>query len=86
LVLAEQLDWDCALVLVDDPFDDDEVRMIAPAPNTGTLYYVAFVDRAEVDALNWKTLNSWYRCVIAQRYWVFLDQPVTAGKRAWMAC
>lgn len=47
LAFAEQLDWDCALVWVDDRFDYDEVRMIALAPNTATLYYVAFVDRAE---------------------------------------
>jgi uncharacterized protein len=47
LSFAEQLDWDCALVWVDDRFDYDEMRMIALAPDTATLYYVAFVDRAE---------------------------------------
>jgi uncharacterized DUF497 family protein len=45
LALARQLDWDAALVWVDDRFQYDEVRMIALAPKTNTLYYVAFVDR-----------------------------------------
>ncbi|MBW8877031.1 MAG: BrnT family toxin [Acidobacteria bacterium] len=48
LVLAGQLDWDAALVWVDDRFAYDEVRMIALAPAADTLYYVAFVDRGEV--------------------------------------
>jgi uncharacterized DUF497 family protein len=48
LALANQLDWDAALVWVDDRFEYDEFRMIALAPETNTLYYVAFVDRGEV--------------------------------------
>lgn len=48
LALADQLDWDAALVWVDDRFEYQEWRMIALAPQTGTLYYVAFVDRGEV--------------------------------------
>lgn len=44
LTLAAQLDWDAALVWVDDRFEYDELRMIALAPETNTLYYVAFVD------------------------------------------
>lgn len=48
LSLAEELDWDAALVWIDDRFDNDEWRMIAFAPKTGILYYVAFVDRGEV--------------------------------------
>jgi uncharacterized DUF497 family protein len=48
LALAKQLDWDAALVWVDDRFDYDEVRMITLAPETDTLYYVAFVDRGNV--------------------------------------
>ena len=48
LVLAVELDWDAALVWVDDRFGYDETRMIALAPKTETLYYVAFVDRGEV--------------------------------------
>jgi uncharacterized DUF497 family protein len=48
LVLAVELDWEAALVWVDDRFDYDETRMIALAPKTGILYYVAFVDRGEV--------------------------------------
>ena len=48
LALAEELDWDAALVWVDDRFENDEWRMIALAPKTGILYYVAFVDRGEV--------------------------------------
>jgi uncharacterized DUF497 family protein len=48
LVLAIELDWDAALVWVDERFDYAETRMIALAPKTGILYYVAFVDRGEV--------------------------------------
>ena len=47
LALAETLDWDAALVWVDDRFDYDELRMIALAPQTMTLYFVAFVERGE---------------------------------------
>lgn len=48
LALARELDWDAALVWVDDRFEYDDLRMIALAPKTETLYYVAFVDRGEV--------------------------------------
>ena len=48
LALAAQLDWDAALVWVDDRFEYDELRMIALAPETNRLYYVAFVDRGDV--------------------------------------
>jgi uncharacterized DUF497 family protein len=48
LALAEELDWDAALVWIDDRFENDEWRMIALAPKIGILYYVAFVDRGEV--------------------------------------
>lgn len=48
LALARQLDWDAALVWVDERFAYDETRMIALAPAASTLYYVAFVDRGEV--------------------------------------
>jgi uncharacterized protein len=48
LSLAHELDWDAALVWVDDRFKYDELRMIALAPKTNTVYYVAFVDRGEV--------------------------------------
>jgi uncharacterized protein len=48
LSLAEQLDWDAALVWVDNRFEYDELRMIALAPETATLYYVAFVERGSV--------------------------------------
>ena len=47
LALAAELDWEAALVWVDDRFDYAELRMIALAPKTGTLYYLAFVDRGE---------------------------------------
>lgn len=47
LALARQLDWDVALVWEDDRFSYDEMRMVALAPATDTLYYVAFVDRGE---------------------------------------
>lgn len=48
LGLAIELDWEAALVWVDERFDYNEVRMIALAPETETLYYVAFVDRGDV--------------------------------------
>ena len=48
LVLAVELDWDAALVWVDDRYEYSETRMIALAPKTGILYYVAFVDQGEV--------------------------------------
>ena len=48
LSLAEDLDWDAALVWLDDRFAYGELRMIALAPEMNTLYYVAFVDRADV--------------------------------------
>jgi uncharacterized DUF497 family protein len=47
LALASQLDWDAALVWVDDRFSYGELRMIALAPEANTLYYVAFVDRGK---------------------------------------
>jgi len=37
-----------ALVWVDDRFEYSETRMIALAPNTEILYYVAFVDRGNM--------------------------------------
>ncbi|RUQ31721.1 MAG: BrnT family toxin [Candidatus Competibacteraceae bacterium] len=47
LSLAEELDWDAALVWVDDRYEYGELRMIALAPKTEILYYVAFVERGE---------------------------------------
>ena len=48
LSIAGELDWESALVWVDDRFEYNEIRMIALAPKTAILYYVAFVDRCEV--------------------------------------
>ena len=48
LAIADELDWDAALVWVDERFGYDELRMIALAPKTATLFYVAFVEREEV--------------------------------------
>jgi uncharacterized DUF497 family protein len=48
LSMAVDLDWEAALVWVDERFEYDESRMIALAPQTEILYYVAFVDRGEV--------------------------------------
>ena len=45
LTLAGELDWDAALVWVDERVEYGETRMIALAPQTGTLFCVAFVDR-----------------------------------------
>ena len=47
MALAVELEWEDALVWMDDRFDYQETRMIALAPKAGTLYYVAFVDRDE---------------------------------------
>jgi uncharacterized protein len=47
LALAEQLDWDAALVWVDDRFEYEELRMVALAPETSILYCVAFVERGD---------------------------------------
>jgi len=43
LALAGELNWEAALVWVDDHFEYGELRVIALAPKTNTLYYVAFV-------------------------------------------
>ena len=43
--LAGELDWEAALVWVDDRFEYAESRMIALAPKIEILYCVAFVDR-----------------------------------------
>ena len=48
LVLAGELDWEAALVCVDDRFEYGELRMIALAPETGILYYVVFVERGKM--------------------------------------
>ena len=45
LALALELDWEAALVWVDARFEYEELRMIALAPKTEILYYVAFVER-----------------------------------------
>ena len=48
LSLAAELDWDAALVSIDDRYAYGELRMMALAPGAGILYYVAFVQRGEV--------------------------------------
>jgi hypothetical protein len=48
LALAESLEWDEAMVWVDDRFEYDEIRMIGLVPLEDRLYYVAFVDRGGV--------------------------------------
>ena len=47
LALAAELDWEAALVWFDARFEYAELRMIALAPKTEILYYVAFVDRGQ---------------------------------------
>jgi uncharacterized protein len=47
LSLAGHLDWEAALAWVDERFDYAELRIIALAPKTGIVYYVAFVNRGE---------------------------------------
>jgi uncharacterized DUF497 family protein len=48
LALAGELDWDAALVWIDDRYEYGEMRMIALAPKTAILYYVAFVERGSL--------------------------------------
>ena len=48
LALADELNWEAALVWVDDRFEYGELRMIALAPKTGIIYYVAFVERGKL--------------------------------------
>ena len=48
LNLAVELDWESALVWIDDRVEYNEMRMIALAPKIKVLYYVAFVDRGNV--------------------------------------
>ena len=48
LALAGELDWEAALVWIDDRIEYGELRAIALAPKIEILYYVAFVDRGEV--------------------------------------
>lgn len=48
MALAGELDWEAALIWIDDRFEYGELRVIALAPKTGILYYVAFVERGEM--------------------------------------
>lgn len=48
LSFAAQLNWDTALIWVDERYDYDEVRMIALAPKTNTVYYVAFTENDDL--------------------------------------
>ena len=48
LSLAGTLDWEAALVWVDERFDYAELRIVALAPKIGIVYYVVFVDRGQV--------------------------------------
>ena len=48
LVRAVDLDWDAALVWIDERQQYGELRMIPLAPQSGILYCVAFVDRGNV--------------------------------------
>ena len=52
LQLAAELDWESALVLLDEREDDGELRMIALAPRAAILYCVAFVDRGQSRRVN----------------------------------
>ena len=48
LEFATELDWENSLVWIDERREYGESRMIALAPSTDTLYYVAFVDRDDI--------------------------------------
>ncbi len=47
LAYAIELNWDIALVWIDDRFAYNESRMRALVPADSVLYYVAFVDRGD---------------------------------------
>ena len=47
LVLASELDWQNSLDWIDTRKNYGEIRLIALAPSTEILYYVAYVDRIE---------------------------------------
>jgi uncharacterized protein len=47
LALATELDWEAALVWIDERFEYNEPRMVALAPRNDILYYMAFLDRGE---------------------------------------
>lgn len=47
LALASGLSWEHALAWRDDRFEYNELRMIALAPDTRVLYFVAFVDHGD---------------------------------------
>ena len=47
LALAVELDWNAALVWIDERYEYEELRMIALAPETAILYYVTFVERGD---------------------------------------
>ena len=49
---ASELDWDAALVWLDDRFNYDELRMIALAPRPSTLYYVALWSGQKLEGLS----------------------------------
>lgn len=51
LALAGELDWEAALVWVDDRFEYSELRMTAFAPMINILHYVAFVDRGSAQRI-----------------------------------
>lgn len=46
--LAAELDWDAALVWIDERFDYGEERRVALVPKAEILYCVAFVERGFV--------------------------------------
>jgi uncharacterized DUF497 family protein len=48
LGMARLLDWNSALVWVDERYEYPELRMCALAPESNTLYYVAFVENGDV--------------------------------------
>lgn len=48
LAVAGELDWEAALVWIDDRFEYGETRMIALVPKTGMPYCAAFVDRGNL--------------------------------------
>jgi uncharacterized DUF497 family protein len=48
LSFAAFLDWDNALVWVDDRFHYDELRLVGLVPHENTLYTIAYAERGEI--------------------------------------
>jgi uncharacterized protein (DUF4415 family) len=93
MALADGLDWDASLVWVDERYAYGELRMIALAPETGILYYVAFVERGEARRIislrraNRRDVKHYVESIYSKRPAIALptvaeDKAITAAAKA----